>query len=195
MSNEYQTRVITAPAVEPVSLTEAKIHLRVDHNADDDYIATLITAAREHAEKISWRAFINRTLELSLTAWPCDNCIRLPFPPLVSVTSITYLSYANVPATMSTADYIVVADVEPGLITLAYAKTWPSEQLRSVLPIRIRYVAGYGATAVSVPARYKQAILLMVGHWYENREAVNIGNTVNTLPMAVDALLLSDRGW
>jgi uncharacterized phiE125 gp8 family phage protein len=96
---------------------------------------------------------------------------------------------------MPSSDYIVVADTEPGIITLARDKTWPTPTLRTVAPIRVRYVAGYGATAASVPSRYKQAILLLVGHWYENREAVNIGNIVNTLPLAVDALLLSDRGW
>jgi uncharacterized phiE125 gp8 family phage protein len=194
MSNEYQVRTITGPATEPVSLAEAKTHLRVDHNADDAQIATLITAAREHCEKIAWRAFITQTLELSLSGWPRDNLIRLPMPPLVSVTSIVYYDEYNAAATMPNTDYIVVTDTEPGLITLARDKTWPTPTLRTVAPIRVRYVAGYGA-AVNVPSRYRQAILLLVGHWYENREAVNIGNIVNTLPMAVDSLLLSDRGW
>lgn len=195
MSDEYQVKVITAPTVEPVTLTEAKVHVRVDHDADDAYIATLITAAREHCETIAWRAFITQTLELSLAGWPCDNIIRLPRPPLASVTSITYYAEDNSSATMSSGDYIAITDVEPGLITLAKNKTWPTATLRTVLPIRVRYVAGYGATGVSVPARYKQAMLLLLGHWYENREAANVGNIVNALPMAVDALLLADRGW
>lgn len=170
MSNEYQVRVITPPAVEPVGLTECKIDLRVDHDADNDLIASLIVGARHDAEELSRRALVNRTLELSLTAWPCDNLIRLPLPPLVSVTSITYLSDANVSAVMPGADYIAITDVEPGLIMLAKDKTWPTATLRSVLPIRVRYVAGYGATAASVPDRYKALIRSLVAVRYENRD-------------------------
>lgn len=193
MSNEYQVRVITAPAVEPVSLAECKIDLRVDHDADNDLIAGLIVAARQEAEELSRRALVNRTLELSLTAWPCDNCIRLPYPPLASVTSITYLSYANVPAVMSTGDYIVVTDVEPGLIALAYGKTWPSEQLRSVLPIRVRYVAGYGATAVSVPERYKALIRSLVAIRYEYRDEMT--PAAERMLVNIRAALQMEWGW
>lgn len=195
MSNEYQVRVFTAPAVEPVSLAEAKIHLRVDHSDDDAHISALITTAREYCEMISRRAFVNRTLDLSLSGWPADGYIRLPYPPAVSVSSITYYKDDNTSATLSAADYILIADIDPAVVALAKDKSWPSDSLRTVAPIRVRYVAGYGAAATSVPGRFRQALLLAMGHWYENREAVNIGNIVNTLPMAVDALLLSDRGW
>lgn len=193
MSNEYQVRVITAPAVEPVSLTEAKIDLRVDHNADDDLIQSLIVAARQEAEELSRRALVNRTLELSLAGWPCDNLIRLPFPPLVSVTSITYLSYANVPAVMPIADYIAVTDVEPGVITLAYAKVWPTEQLRTVAPIRVRYVAGYGATAATVPDRYKTLVRSLVAVRYENRDELSA--TAERQLANLRAALQMDWGW
>jgi len=193
MSNEYQVRVITPPVVEPVSLAECKVDLRVDHDADDGLIAGLIVAARQEAEELSRRAFVNRTLELSLTAWPCDNCIRLPYPPLASVTSITYLSYANVPATMPTGDYIVVTDIEPGLITLAYAKAWPAEQLRTVAPIRVRYVAGYGATAVSVPERYKALIRSLVAIRYENRDEMT--PAAERQLVNIRAALQMEWGW
>jgi uncharacterized phiE125 gp8 family phage protein len=193
--NEYQTRVITPPAVEPISLDEAQAHLRVDHDTDSVLIESLIRTAREQAELIARRALINRTLDLSLDSWPGDRLIRLPFPPLVSVTSVTYYDYANTVATMPNTDYIVVNDIEPGVITLAYDKSWPNVTLRPVAPVRVRYVAGYGTAATSVPQRYRQAILLLVGHWYEHREAVNVGSMANELPMAVNALLLGDQGW
>lgn len=168
--NEYQVRVITPPTVEPVSLAECKIDLRVDHDADDSLITGLIAAARQEAEELSRRALINRTLELSMRGWPCDNCIQLPYPPLVSVTSITYYSTANVAAVMPIADYYAITDAEPGLIALAYNATWPTAALRTALPIRVRYVAGYGATAASVPDRYKALVRSLVAIRYENRD-------------------------
>jgi uncharacterized phiE125 gp8 family phage protein len=193
MSNEYQVRVITPPAVEPVSLAECKVDLRVDQDADNDLIASLIAGARQDAEELSRRALVNRTLELSLTAWPCDNLIRLPFPPLVSVTAITYLSDANVSAVMPSTDYYAVTDVEPGLITLAKDKTWPTATLRSLLPIRVRYVAGYGATAVSVPERYKALIRSLVAIRYEYRDEMT--PTAERQLANIRAALQMDWGW
>ena len=193
MSNEYQVRVITPPTIEPVSITEAKRTLRVDHDVDDALISSLIVAARQEAEGLARRTFVNQTLELSLAAWPGDDMIRLPMPPLVSVTSITYLSDANVSAVMPSADYIVIADVEPGLITLAKDKTWPTGTLRSVLPIRVRYVAGYGASSASVPDRYKALILSLVAIRYEYRDDMTA--TAERMLTNVRSALAMEWGW
>jgi uncharacterized phiE125 gp8 family phage protein len=170
MSNEYQVRTITGPAGEPVSLAECKTDLRVDHDADNELITSLIKAATSEAEQLARRAFIQRTLELSLAGWPPDNLIRLPMPPLVSVTSVVYYDEYNASATMPNSDYIVVTDTEPGIVTLARDKVWPAPTLRTVAPIRVRYVAGYGAAAASVPDRYKALIRSLVAVRYENRD-------------------------
>ncbi len=191
--NEYQIRIATAPAVEPVSLSEAKIDLRVDHDDDDTLIAALITSARMEAEGLARRAFISQTLELSLTNWPCDGYIRLPLPPVASVTSITYHKDDNTSATMSSGDYIVITDVDPAVLTLAKDKTWPTDALRTVAPIRVRYVAGYGATAASVPERYRALIRSLVLVRYESRDELTapqerqLANIRNALRM--------DYGW
>lgn len=191
--NEYQLRVTTAPTVEPVSLAEAKIDLRVDHDDDDTLIAALITAARMEAEQLARRAFVTQTLDLSLTNWPTDGRIRLPLPPVASVTSITYYKEDNTSATMSSSDYIVVTDIDPAVITLALNKTWPSDALRTVAPIRVRYVAGYGATAASVPERYRALIRSLVLVRYESRDELTapqerqLHNIRNALRM--------DYGW
>lgn len=191
--NEYQIRLVTGPAVEPVSLSEAKIDLRVDHDDDDTLIAALITAARMEAEGLARRSFVNQTLDLSLTNWPADGCIRLPLPPVASVTSITYYKEDNTSATMSSSDYITVTDVDPAVITLGLNKTWPSDALRPVAPIRVRYVAGYGATAASVPERYRALIRSLVLVRYESRDELTapqerqLQNIRNALRM--------DYGW
>lgn len=191
--NEYQIRIATAPAVEPVSLSEAKIDLRVDHDDDDTLIAALITSARMEAEGLARRAFISQTLDLSLTNWPADGYIRLPLPPVASVTSVTYYKDDNTSATMSSSDYIVVTDIDPAVLTLAKDKTWPSDALRTVAPIRVRYVAGYGATAASVPERYRALIRSLVLVRYESRDELTapqerqLQNIRNALRM--------DYGW
>jgi uncharacterized phiE125 gp8 family phage protein len=191
--NEYQVRVITGPAAEPVTLAEAKVDLRVDHTADDDLITNLIKAAREDAEMVAERAFVNRTLELSLSGWPSDNIVRLPMPPLVSITSITYYTDANAAVVMSSSDYIAITDLEPGVVTLALNASWPNASLRTIAPIRVRFVAGYGATASSVPERYKTLIRALVAIRYEYRDEMT-ANAEKQLAN-IHAALRMDRGW
>ncbi len=164
-------KLITGPVVEPVSLEEAKLHLRVDI-ADDDYLIDgLLRTAREYVEDVSGRALCTQTWELVADAWPGDTFV-LPKPPLQSVTSIKYTSDAGVEATFSSASYHVDTDSEPGRVVLRSTASWPTVTLADINGIRVRYVCGYGATAGDVPQRYRQAIALLVGHWYENRESI-----------------------
>lgn len=185
--------VITPPSVEPVTLTEAKAHLRVDFTTDDTYITSLITAAREQCEMIARRALITQTLELRLEAWPTGTSVSLPRSPVQSITSIAYTDDTGAAGTMSSADYLLYAQPDPAVITLKPNKSWPTVSLMPGPSIAIRYVAGYGLAA-AVPLRYKQACLLLIAHWYENREPVLVGTIYQALPNAVDALLLIDRG-
>ncbi len=167
--SDSQVRIITAPTVEPVTLAEAKVDLRVDHTDDDTLITALIVAGRQRCEELANRALINRTLEMALCEWPC-NAIALPYPPLVSVTSVTYYDEDNSAGTMSSSDYIAITDVEPGLIALARDKSWPDAALRPQWPIRVRWVAGCGATAASVPETWKHLIRAWVAIRYEFRD-------------------------
>lgn len=188
--------IVTPPAEEPVSLTEAKNHLRIDLTDDDSLISALIVAAREHAEAITRRAFITQTLKLSLDAFPANNGpIYVPMPPLQSVNSLKYFDTDGVEQTLTEgADFLVDAESEPGRITPAPDTGWPATQSRPNA-VSVEFVAGFG-DASKVPQGIKQAILLMVGHWYENREAVTMqGNNAGELPMAVDSLLMMHRIW
>lgn len=183
-------KVITPPAVEPVTLAETKLHLRVTTSADDDQITALITTARELVEQSLSRALISQTLELVLDSWP-GSTIILPRPPLVSVTSIVYTDDAAADATFASTNYLVDADSTPGRIRLKSGKTWPSTTLQDLNAVRVRYVAGYGAAGTNVPQPIRQAILLLIGDWYENREATIVaqGMTATPLPNGVEALL------
>jgi uncharacterized phiE125 gp8 family phage protein len=115
--------------------------------------------------------------------------ILVPRPPLISVSSITYVDGNGTTQTLSAAAYKVDTDSEPGRITPAYGYCWPTTRAE-INAIAITYVAGY-ATRAAVPASIKQAMLLLIGHWYENREAV--GQVGGTVAMAVESLLWSQR--
>lgn len=183
-------KLITAPATEPITLSEAKSHLRIDTTTDDTLITTLITAAREYCEGFQNRAFVSQTYELWLDAWP--EYIQIPRPPLQSITSIKYYGTDNIEYTMASDDYFVDTKSEPGRVVLAYSKSWPSTTLRLVNGIVVTFVAGYG-TAGNVPLKIKQAILLLVAHWYESREAAITGAISREIEFAVHALLWQER--
>jgi uncharacterized phiE125 gp8 family phage protein len=184
-------KLITGPAAEPVSLAEAKLHLRVEVTTDDALITRLIVTARRQAETKLDRALVNQTWELVLDSWPADggpDAVRITNPPLVSVTSITYLDPAGGTQTVNSGDYVVLAGT-PGLIFPAVGKSWPAVQSRPGV-ITVRYVAGFGADATTVPECVKTWILMHIGAWYENREAVSViqGGVALIIP-GVDALL------
>ena len=191
-------KLITAPAAEPVSTSEAKSHLRVDTTADDTYIGTLITVARQNVESHLRRALISQTWEVVLDAFPA-GVIRLPKPPLASVTSIKYTDDDGVEATYSSDNYVVDSDTEPGRVVLKSGQTWPAVTLAAANGVRVRYVAGYGAAGSNVPQAIRQAILLVIGSLYENREDVLVaqGVSIGVLPFGVVALLAPYRiyGW
>ena len=191
-------KLITAPAAEPVSTSEAKAHLRVDTTADDTYIGTLITVARQNVESHLRRALISQTWEVVLDAFPA-GVIRLPKPPLASVTSIKYTDDEGNESTYSSDNYVVDSDTEPGRVVLKSGQTWPAVTLAAANGVRVRYVAGYGAAGSNVPQAIRQAILLVIGSLYENREDVLVaqGVSIGVLPFGVVALLAPYRiyGW
>ncbi len=188
-----EAQITVQPAEEPVSLAEAKLHLRIDHNDEDTQIASLITAARIHCEDIARRAFVTRTYRADLWRW--HDLIALPYPPLASVESIVYIDQAGQQHTLDSSVYGVDTHAEPGRIYLAQNQVWPATVLRDYAPIQITYTAGYG-DAEDVPETYKAAIKLYLAHLYENREAVVVaqGVSMTRLHDALDALLLTDRG-
>jgi uncharacterized phiE125 gp8 family phage protein len=179
----------TAPTVEPVSLAEAQAHCRsIDDTAENATLTALIIAAREYCEQYTRRALAPQTIELYLDYFSTD--IYLPLPPVTAVTSIIYTDYLGVATTVSASDYIV--DLINNRIIPAYDKTWPAFTPYATNPIKITYVAGY--TAATVPKAVKQAILLLVGHWYINREAT--GTADKPIEFSVKNLLtLHKSGW
>ncbi len=178
--------VTTAPATEPVSLSDAKLHLRIDHDEEDVLLERLITAARKTIERWEWRTHINTTYTLYLQAFP--ETIYFPRPPLSSVTSIKYYNVSDVLTTVSSSDYEVDTNSEPGRAQAVATTSWPSGIDDRLNPIEIVYVGGYGSGASDVPENTRSAILLLVEHWFWNRGAMHTIQERQS-PLAVQSLL------
>jgi len=185
-------KIATPPTTEPVTSTEAKLHLKVDATTDDTLIANLITTARETVEAIARRALITQTWDLLLDEFPEGDELLIPFPPLQTISSVQYTNQNNVTATFASSNYAVDTYSEPGRIKLVYGAAWPGDILYTLNGVKVRFIAGFGAAA-AVPLKYKQAILLLLGHWYANREEVIAGANLSEIPFGVNALLWMDR--
>lgn len=180
----YQT---AAPAEEPVSLAEAKAHARVYTDADDDELTAFISAARALTEKATRRQLITATWKLEAPGFPVGAWFELPRPPLIAVSSITYLDLAGDEQTLSTDVYLVQTGRLYGRVSLKPAQQWPETLMRDDA-VRVTYTAGYGLAAAAPPL-LKQGILMRVAHWYEHREAT----TEMTLMRVVDGADRIDR--
>lgn len=195
-------RIITPPPVEPVTVEEAKLHCRVDHNDEDATFERLITAARVSCESFVGRAFVERVYEYTLDRFPRGRKIVLPYPPVVSIDSVVYYDRDGALETMVEGDdYLVDTINEPAAVILPNGISWPSLSLYALHPIRVTYTAGYPMIpgtpddyTTNVPAYAKQAILLCVGNWYEHREAVlPAGHVGKELPLGIQSLLWNER--
>ena len=167
-------RETSAPAEEAVSLAEAKAHLKVDFTADDDYITALITAARQQAEEYTNLALVDTTYEQAFDGFPATTRLNphqslvLWRSPVISVTSLVYTAEDGTSTTEPSANYKVDTYRKPGSISPVYGYSWQSAQ-DIPASVVVTFRAGY-ADAASVPAPIKQALLLMIGAWYDNRE-------------------------
>lgn len=177
-------KLITAPTELPVSLETAKEHLRVYHDEDDDLIEHYIAAATQIAEENYLnRALCEQTLELILDRWPARE-IRLR-PPVQSVTSVKYMDNKGTLHTIDPDDYIVDTESTPGRILPVDA--WPADCLYLFSAVRVRFVTG--TDAADVPTDIKQAILVMAGDYYANREEVVVGTSVLRIPGLAHTML------
>lgn len=149
---------------------DLKKYLRIDHADEDSILLGLLAAAREDIERFLKKQIMTATWKLYLDDWPTDNIIRLPKPPLQSVTSIAYVDTNGDPQTLSASVYQMDIKSERGRIMPAYGQVWPTVRGETLNAITITYVAGWSTEAL-VPKAIKTAIMLMVGDLYEHREA------------------------
>lgn len=183
----------TSPASTIITLAEAKAHLNVDHDEDDAYITALVAAVDAHLDGphgAVGMALNQQTWTLVRSAAQGRAGVRLPVLPLIAVTGVIYLDPDQSAQTLPIDDLHWFAADTWAYVEPKHGETWPAMSgERDAL--RITFTAGAGC-----PDPIKHAAKLLVGHWYANREAVNIGNITTELPMAVNALIAGcRRGW
>jgi len=160
--------------------------------SDSSYLTTLITVARKHVENnvLGGVALINQTWEYYLGQFPKTNYIELPRPPLSSITSVTYTTSGSTTAyasTYSSTNYSKDAVSWPGRLQLYDGADWPTSSLETNMPVKVTFVAGYGATRDLVPSEINQCILMYVDEYYQHRgvnEVFESGSKVINCPAA-----------
>ena len=178
-------RLITAPATEPLSLSEVKLFLRVDDTVENDLITALIVVARQAIEDRCQRPLISQTWSANYDSSELNLNVKfINKAPLLSVTSVTYYDSEGELQTLSTSDYEVDLYGSPARFRL---KTIPNVR-EGFNAMQLNFVCGY-ANASSVPQPIKQAMLLLIGHLYENRQDVITGTQVHSMPQGSAYLL------
>jgi uncharacterized phiE125 gp8 family phage protein len=188
-------KITSQVEVEPISLEQAREHLRLDTfgspeiHEDDNIVTALITASREWCEQYTRRALATQTITAVYDEFPTDP-IELPLAPAQSVDSITYIDNDGATQTLATSVYTFNSYTNE--IWLKYGQSYPSTR-SDVNAVTITYTAGYTDEDSSpnndpMPKPIYQAMLLMIGHLYEHREAVDLNNLTD-LPMGVTILL------
>ncbi|MBW4083526.1 head-tail connector protein [Paenibacillus sp. S150] len=173
-----------------MTLAEAKRHLRLepDETDEDDLIASLISVAREYAEGRQWKKLAVRDFELKAAA---DRTFQLP-PPCQEILSVVVTDKDGQAIEIPGTDYYLYSDNYKASLVLSSAYKYPSLLPDNRFPVQIEFTCGL--PTADVPKKTKHAILLLVGHWYENREA-STEKKREKPPFAVDALLDMDRTW
>jgi len=174
--------LFTPPADEPVTLEEARIHLRVTYTEQDSVITQLIKTARQWAEEFTGRAFLTQTWDWKLERFP--EFFDVPRPPLQSVTSIKYIDTNGTEQTLAASEYTVDSARDPGRIVPAYGKSWPPTR-GHINDVTVRFVAGYGASGAVMPAAIVNALKLQVEILYDRSDS----NYLDAIVGARDALL------
>lgn len=177
----------SGPVSEPVTVAEAKAHLRIDGSAEDALFASLIVTSRLHIEAALGLALVTQSWQLRLDAWPPDASVDIPLRPLQSILAIRVRDTAGIAALVPAETYQVdLVSAPPRIFPVGV--TWPAPGLRRA-GIEIDLTAGYGSAADNVPAPIRQALLMLVAHWYEHRDPVEIGSSEARIPAAVSQLL------
>ncbi len=153
------------PETETVTLDDAKAHLRITHDADDDVIAALIRTARQICEEYTGLALITRDCWLYLDQWP-KHTLSLPKPPLAHVAAINVYDASGDAAVFPAASYAVDTVGRPGRIEMTGTPPWPAQALSG---IGIEFSAGFGDSAEDVPSSLCEGIKRLVAHLYMNR--------------------------
>lgn len=182
---------------EVITLSEARLHLRLDtegsppSHPDDSIVSALIIAARENAESHTGLAIAESSYTLALDAFPID-AIELFLSPVQSITSVTYVDSGGATQTLTNTKYQLDNYSSPA--KLFPLEPWPATKVKPNA-VLINFIAGFtdgSPNNYPLPISLKQAMLIMIGTWYENRESIAEKETYER-PMTATYLLTPHR--
>lgn len=177
------------PAVEPVTLAEAKAHLRLAHDSEDTLISGLIRAARDEVERSAGLALIDQSWRLALDRWPRHGTALLAKHPVRQVLSVTAYGPDGEASLIDPADYQLDTLSRPGRLHFSAERP----PLRAMNGIEIDFTAGFGESGPDVPDLLKRAMLVLVAHWFEFRAAFGAGDQPVSLPAGYERMLAGYR--
>lgn len=169
LSPQFSLVRVTAPSASPISLAEAKAQMRVEGTDDDTIIQRLIDAAVAFVDAQGVLGFAMITQTWGQWIGPNPGTVYLSLGPVQSVSAIKYYDADGVLQTATLSDFNVFGTPNRITVSPKSGKAWPVTQTRDDA-IKIEYVIGYGATSASVPQTVRHALMMLVAHWYENRE-------------------------
>lgn len=184
--------IIEPPAVEPVSLAEVKEHLRVDGPDEEPLIVALITTARLTIEHLAGLALVTQRWAVLRDSWPEAQAIELPVAQVASLDALRVYDEAGSASLIAGDQYIADLASRPARLVRRDAYPWPAPG-RIANGIEIELTAGFGAMPIDVPETLRWAVLMLVGHWFENRAAVGADAQLRHMPLAVHAVLAPYR--
>lgn len=199
MAHNDKIKPLNDIAAEPISLDLARQHLRLDlmgsppSHPDDALVEILITAAREDAEKYTGVAIASQTYSLALDAFP-TNDIHLGVWPVSQIVGVTYVDANGVTQTLAPTAYSLDEYKKPAVVHPTNG--WPNTKSvpnAVVVTFQAGFTDGESPNEYAMPKSMKQALLLLIGHLYEHREAVNVGNIVTNYPLGYLHLLTPHR--
>ena len=178
----------SGPATEPVTVAEAKAQLRIDGNAEDTLLASLLITSRLQIEASLGLALITQTWRQTLDGFPGCGTIELPVWPVQSIDAVRVAAADGSFSAVAAAAYEQDVASRPARIVRSAAGAWPATGKVSN-GVEITFTAGFGDTAADVPAPIRQALSMLVAHWYEHRDPTEIGGSAPGIPAAVSGLL------
>jgi uncharacterized phiE125 gp8 family phage protein len=176
---------IVPPAIEPVSLADAKDFLRILASDEDELLGTLITAARLMVEAACGRMLIDQGWRLVLDRWPAGGELRLPLSPVGRIIAARVYDAAGGAQVVPQASLALIEGTDPPVITVSGTVPVPGRDRAS---IEIDVVAGFGTTRDLVPAPLRQAVLRLACRWFEHRGDV-VSRDATHLPAEIAALV------
>jgi uncharacterized phiE125 gp8 family phage protein len=190
--SRYRLALVSRDNPQAITLADAKkqVELGSSNTAHDGHLLSLITAASLFTEQRLGHALILGTWDFFRNSFPVSVLpIVLPLAPLSSVTSIKYYAPDGTLTTWGSSNYTAIPR-EPSEIHLAPNCNWPAIQTR-VESVQVRFVAGYGTTPDAVPMPLRQAVLMLVAHWFETRGASGdkVGAAIAEVPLAYESLV------